>query len=82
MLVHLRSRVVDAKGASPERSAMAAAAFAMSSPRRWGWALRSLRAGRLLRGRRAVPPPLSAWTGSREVPLAPRRPLRDQWPDD
>jgi len=82
MLVHLRSRVVTTGGARPERAAMAAAAYAMSSPRRWTSALRALRLGRLLRGRRAVPPPLSAWTGSRELPVPPRRPLRDQWPDD
>jgi L-lactate dehydrogenase complex protein LldF len=81
MLVHLRSRVVDAKGPSPERAAMATAAAAMSSPRRWTAALRALRVGRLLRGRRALPPPLSAWAASRELPLPPTRPLRDQWRD-
>jgi L-lactate dehydrogenase complex protein LldF len=82
MLVHLRSRVVDAERPGPEHAMMAAAAWTMASPRRWTRALRALRLGRMLRGRRALPPPLSGWTSSREIPPIPARPLRDQWPDE
>jgi L-lactate dehydrogenase complex protein LldF len=88
MLVHLRSRVVEAKreqarGPTPEQAVMASAAFAMDSPARWTAALRAARLGRLLGGRRrrisALPPPLSAWTATRDVPLPPTRPFRDWW---
>ncbi|HET8582593.1 MAG TPA: lactate utilization protein B [Jatrophihabitans sp.] len=79
MLVHLRARAADAKGANPERAAMRAAAWTMRSPRRWARALRLLRLARLVRGRRALPPPISAWTSSRDIPEPPRHTLRDQW---
>jgi L-lactate dehydrogenase complex protein LldF len=120
MLVHLRSRVVQAEAAghrapSPERAAMAAAGWAMRSPRRWTWALRLGRLGRPLgwlprvgairrdvagRGAaggeasaepgsagagaggwriRRLPPPLAAWTRSRDLPLLPRQTFRDWW---
>jgi L-lactate dehydrogenase complex protein LldF len=88
MLVHLRSRVVDAKREasrtpSPEQAVMAAAAWTMDSPARWAGALRAARLGRLLGGRRgritALPPPLSAWTGTRDAPLPPSQTFRDWW---
>ena len=79
MLVHLRGRVVDAKGRTPERAAMAVAAWTMRSPTRWTRALRALRLGRLLRGRRALPPPASAWTRSRDLPVPPKETFRDWW---
>jgi L-lactate dehydrogenase complex protein LldF len=88
MLVHLRSRVVEAKREhgrlpSAEQAVMASAAYVMASPARWTAALRAARLGRLLGGRRrrisALPPPLSAWTGTRDVPLPPTRPFRDWW---
>jgi L-lactate dehydrogenase complex protein LldF len=88
MLVHLRSRVVEAKREhgrvpSAEQVVMASAAYAMGSPARWTAALRAARLGRLLGGRRgrisALPPPLSAWTGTRDAPLPPTRPFRDWW---
>jgi L-lactate dehydrogenase complex protein LldF len=79
MLVHLRSRVVDSKGRTPERAAMAAASWTMRSPRRWTLALRALRIGRLFGRRRALPPPLSAWTSSRDLPVPPKQTLRDWW---
>ncbi|ADP81917.1 lactate utilization protein B [Pseudofrankia inefficax] len=84
MLVHLRSRAVDAKREvhrlpSAERAAMTAAAWVMSDPARWTRALRAGRLGRLLRGRRALPPPLSAWAGARDVPQPPAETFRDWW---
>jgi L-lactate dehydrogenase complex protein LldF len=88
MLVHLRSRVVEAKRErgpvpSAEQAVMASAAYAMESPARWTAALRAARLGRLLGGRRrriaSLPPPLSAWTGTRDAPLPPTRPFRDWW---
>jgi L-lactate dehydrogenase complex protein LldF len=79
MLVHLRARVVDAKGRTPERAAMAAAAWTMRSPQRWTRTLRALRLARVLRGRRALPPPASAWTRSRELPVPPKQTFRDWW---
>jgi L-lactate dehydrogenase complex protein LldF len=82
MLVHLRGRVTEAKRGSPERTAMRAAAWTMRSPRRWTRALRLLRIGRLFRRRRALPPPLSAWTSSRDLPVPPKQTLRDWWVDD
>jgi L-lactate dehydrogenase complex protein LldF len=81
MLVHLRSRVNDAKGATPERAAMTTAAWTMRSPARWTRALRLLRAGRLARRFRRLPPPLSAWTRSRDLPEPPEQTFRDWWAD-
>ena len=90
MLVHLRSRVVDEKAAehrlpTPEAAAMGVAAWTMSSPRRWTWALRFGRLGRVLGRRdgriRRLPPPLSAWTDSRDAPRPPVQTFRDWWTD-
>jgi L-lactate dehydrogenase complex protein LldF len=79
MLVHLRAKAVDAKGRTPERAAMAAAAWTMADSTRWSRALRAARLGRLLRGRTALPPPLSAWARSRDLPQPPRQTFRDWW---
>jgi L-lactate dehydrogenase complex protein LldF len=79
MLVHLRAKAVEAKGRTPERAAMAAAAWTMADATRWSRALRAARLGRLLRGRRALPPPLSAWVRSRDLPQPPRQTFREWW---
>ncbi|SHG53534.1 L-lactate dehydrogenase complex protein LldF [Jatrophihabitans endophyticus] len=79
MLVHLRARVTEVKGATPERAAMRTAAWTMRSPRRWTAALRALRLVRPFRRLRHLPPPLAGWTASRDLPEPPRRPLRDSW---
>ena len=87
MLVHLRSQVVDAKREhkvpTPEQAVMAAAAFVMEHPARWTAALRAARLGRLLGRRRrrisSLPPPLSAWTATRDAPLPPTQTFRDWW---
>ena len=83
MLVHLRGRVNEAKGRTPESTAMAALSWTMRSPRRWTWALRAARLGRVLGRRRGsirrLPPPLSAWTAARDAPRPPRQSFRDWW---
>ncbi len=86
MLVHLRSRVVADKAAgrrtpTAEAAAMTGLAWTMTSKRRWTWALRAARLGRRLGRDRIIrlPPPLSAWTASRDVPLPPKQSFRDWW---
>jgi L-lactate dehydrogenase complex protein LldF len=86
MLVHLRARVVEEKAAEHHRAeaaAMGVLSLVMRSPRRWTWALRSARLGRIL-GRRdgrihRLPPPLSAWTAARDAPRPPEQSFRDWW---
>jgi len=79
MLVHLRAQAVESKGRTPERAAMAAAAWTMSDSTRWTRALRAARLGRWLRGRRTLPPPLSAWIRARDLPEPPKQTFRDWW---
>jgi L-lactate dehydrogenase complex protein LldF len=88
MLVHLRARVVADNAdhhrvPGGERALMTSTAWAMNNPRRWRYALRSARAGRVLgrkRGRiSTLPPPLSGWTSSRDLPRPPKQSFRDWW---
>ncbi|HSK91524.1 MAG TPA: lactate utilization protein B, partial [Euzebyales bacterium] len=89
VLVHLRARHVEERRRqqrlpTPEAVAMAAASWVMSEPRRYTGAQRAARTGRLLaRGtpRRitALPPPLSAWTASRDAPAPPAETFREWW---
>jgi L-lactate utilization protein LutB len=66
-----------------EAAAMAGLAWTMRSRRRWTWALRAVRLGRVLGWRQdritRLPAPLSAWTASRDVPRPPRQSFRDWW---
>jgi L-lactate dehydrogenase complex protein LldF len=87
LLVHLRARHVEQareqhRLPSAEQAAMSAAAWVMSSDRRFAAAERALGVGRLL-GRdgqiRALPPPLSAWTRSRDAPAPPAETFRQWW---
>ena len=92
ILVELRAQHVEARAdahplPTPEALAMRAAAVAMTSPARWRLLQRGSRLGRLL-GRRSdgdrrritsLPPPLSAWTASRDLPLPPSETFREQW---
>ena len=87
LLVELRARHVDEQRArrvpGPEAVAMAAASWVMSDPKRFAAAEKVSRAARLL-GRSsgrisALPPPLSAWTQSRDVPRPPAETFREWW---
>ena len=88
LLVDLRRRHVDAvaegsRVPSAESVAMAAAAWTMGDARRWRLAGRAGRLGRLLSRRRgrisSLPPPLSGWTSSRDLPAPPTETFRDWW---
>jgi L-lactate dehydrogenase complex protein LldF len=87
LLVHLRAEHVERERErrrlpSAERAAMSAVGWGMRSPGRFATGERALQAGRLLArgGRiRRLPPPLSAWTASRDVPAPPAQTFRQWW---
>lgn len=84
MLVHLREEVVLSKRAqhrlpTAESASMSAAAWTMTSRRRWTAALRAMSLGRSVTRLPALPPPLSSWVRSRDLPQPPRESLRDWW---
>ena len=86
ILVHLRAAQVDSeRGGMPggEQAAMTAAAWAMSSPRRFALAEKALSAGRLMAGSdhriTALPWPASRWTASRDLPEPPPETFRQWW---
>jgi L-lactate dehydrogenase complex protein LldF len=92
ILVHLRAEHVEAHRAehrlpTAESVAMGAASFAMNHPALYSTAQRASRLGRLLgRGKpgeprtiRSLPPPLNAWTTSRDIPAPPPETFREWW---
>jgi L-lactate dehydrogenase complex protein LldF len=87
LLVHLRARHVeesrhDRRLPGPEAITMAAASWIMARPSRFAAAQRAGGLGRALgrRGRiRRLPPPLSAWTESRDAPVPPAQTFRQWW---
>jgi L-lactate dehydrogenase complex protein LldF len=90
LLVHLRARHVEERRAasrvpSAEQVAMAAASWVMADADRFGRAERVSRLGRVLGRRtaggriRTLPPPLSAWTTSRDAPVPPAETFREWW---
>ncbi|HEY7968216.1 MAG TPA: LutB/LldF family L-lactate oxidation iron-sulfur protein [Solirubrobacteraceae bacterium] len=83
VLLHLRAKAVEAGGKPGERAAMAALAWVFGGGGRF---LAASRAGRILqrplsrRGLiRRLPPPLSAWTQSRDMRPLARRSFREWW---
>ncbi|HEX5534961.1 MAG TPA: LutB/LldF family L-lactate oxidation iron-sulfur protein [Actinomycetales bacterium] len=90
MLVHLRGKAVDAEreegglsSARVERTGMGVVSWFMRGRRRFAFGEALLRGGRLLAGRagriRRLPPPLSAWTASRDLPAPPAESFRQWW---
>ncbi|WP_222271089.1 LutB/LldF family L-lactate oxidation iron-sulfur protein [Modestobacter marinus] len=85
ILVHLRAEHVEAQEkTTAEAVAFRALAKVMSNPRLWHLAQRASRLGRLLsRGRptlpNALPPPISGWTRSRDLPTPPTSTFVEQW---
>jgi L-lactate dehydrogenase complex protein LldF len=70
-------------GATGEKALMGAVRWVMSSPNRWGTATRVARVGRWMaddKGRiTRMPPPLSRWTQSRDLPSPPPETFREWW---
>ncbi|MFI5912962.1 LutB/LldF family L-lactate oxidation iron-sulfur protein [Dactylosporangium sp. NPDC051541] len=83
LLVHLRARHVEESGPSAEAASMAAVSWVMAKPGRFRSGEKLMRIGRLLGRRRdrisALPPPLSAWTASRDLPRPPAQSFREWW---
>ena len=82
LLVELRHQHVEQAGFDAEQAMMKAASAAMGSAGRWTAAQRAAQLGRLLgRGGRikVLPPPGSAWTSSRDLPVPPKRTFRQWW---
>jgi L-lactate dehydrogenase complex protein LldF len=87
LLVELRTRYVDqerqaSRVPGPEAATMGAAAWVMASAARYGAAQRAARPARVLArgGRlRALPPPLSGWTRTRDAPAPSARTFREWW---
>jgi L-lactate dehydrogenase complex protein LldF len=85
ILVHLRAEHVEAQQRpTPEAVAFRALAQVMSHPRLWRLAQRAAGLGRFLaRGEptmpAALPPPVSAWTRTRDLPTPPAETFTSQW---
>ncbi|MFG1829884.1 lactate utilization protein B [Micromonospora chersina] len=77
ILVHLRGQAPHPRA---EAAAMAAAAYTMDHPALYAAAQRGARLARLAGSRgRGLPPPLSGWTASRDLPDPPPQTFRDWW---
>jgi L-lactate dehydrogenase complex protein LldF len=86
-LVYLRSKAVEAKREKkklrPEAALFGLAGWGLRSPRRLRAAQRVAAASRRVVGRsgtiRRLPPPLSAWTDTRDAPAPPAESFRAWW---
>ncbi|PWR14609.1 iron-sulfur cluster-binding protein [Micromonospora sicca] len=81
LLVHLRAEhVTDRRRPTAESIAMAAAAYTMDHPALYAAAQRAARLGKVVGRRgRGLPPPLSGWTVSRDLPQPPPQTFREWW---
>ncbi|MBK8470169.1 MAG: LutB/LldF family L-lactate oxidation iron-sulfur protein [Candidatus Phosphoribacter sp.] len=83
LLVHLRAKVVDAKGRNTaEGRAMQVMAWMFGDHRRLEKAQRAATfGGRLLKGRtiHSIPGPFAPWTSARDVPNPPTQSFRQWW---
>ncbi len=88
LLVELRAQHTEAHAAghrlpTAEAAAMTAAAWVMADPKRFARAGRAATAGRhgIRQGKPVLPlpPPLSGWSSSRDVPSPPAETFRDWW---
>jgi L-lactate dehydrogenase complex protein LldF len=85
ILVHLRGEHVEAQErVTPEAVAFRALSKAMSRPWLWHLTQRASRLGRLIaRGKptlpNALPPPISSWTRSRDLPTPPTSTFVESW---
>jgi L-lactate dehydrogenase complex protein LldF len=77
VLVKLRHDSVRARPHRAQDAVFAAAATAMKGRRRWTLALRLAPLLRFIR--HGAPPPLSKWTGVRDLPEPPPSSFRDWW---
>jgi L-lactate dehydrogenase complex protein LldF len=77
VLVKLRHDAVRAKRHAAQDATFATVSAAMNGRRRWTVALKAARLMRLVR--HAGPPPLSAWTRTRDLPEPPSRSFREWW---
>ncbi|MFF2650246.1 lactate utilization protein B [Streptomyces sp. NPDC058045] len=81
LLVELRHQKTEQGGAPAEQAAMKAAAAVMARPRAYTAAQKAAGLGRLLARRdgaiHRLPPPLAAWSTTRDAPAPPRQTFRD-----
>jgi L-lactate dehydrogenase complex protein LldF len=77
VLVKLRHDAVQAERHRAQDATFAAAAQAMSGRRRWTAALKLAPLMRFVK--HGAPPPLSAWTRTRDLPDPPKQSFRDWW---
>jgi L-lactate dehydrogenase complex protein LldF len=83
VLLHLRGRAVEAAGDRREAAALRLTARAMGGRRRFALAGRLVRVGARLLARggvmRRLPPPLSAWTRTRDLKAPVGQTFREWW---